>query len=69
MPVYRYKCSDCGYEFTQRQNFDDKPLTVCPKCGGKVRKVYAPASIQFKGSGFYRTDKGGAEKKPSKKGD
>ena len=66
MPVYRYKCSDCGYEFSQYQSFDDKPITVCPKCGGKVHKVYSPASIQFKGNGFYRTDS--SKSKSSKKG-
>jgi predicted nucleic acid-binding Zn ribbon protein len=38
------------------QKFSDEPLTVCPACGGRLRKVFSPVGIVFKGSGFYRTD-------------
>jgi putative FmdB family regulatory protein len=38
------------------QKFSDDPLTVCPACGGRLRKVFSPVGIVFKGSGFYRTD-------------
>ena len=57
MPTYRYRCKNCGYDFEQEQSFSDAPLTVCPKCGQKMlRKVFSAVPIEFKGSGFYRTD-------------
>lgn len=64
MPVYHYRCKHCGYDFTEHQSFDDAPITVCPKCGQEqVRKVYSAVPITFKGSGFYRTDKGSSPSK------
>ena len=56
MPTYEYRCSDCGTLFEVIQRIDDDPLTVCENCGGKLRKVFHPAGIVFKGSGFYATD-------------
>ncbi len=57
MPIYTYRCTQCGVEFDQHQNFSDPPLTVCPECGKKsLRKVFSPAGIIFKGSGWYATD-------------
>jgi putative FmdB family regulatory protein len=56
MPTYEYRCSDCGTLFEVFQRIDDDPLTVCENCGGKLRKVFHPAGIVFKGSGFYATD-------------
>lgn len=56
MPTYEYRCSDCGTLFEVFQRIDDEPLTVCENCGGKLRKVFHPAGIVFKGSGFYATD-------------
>ena len=57
MPTYHYRCKNCGYDFTEQQSFSDAPITVCPQCGQeRVHKVYAAPSIEFKGSGFYRTD-------------
>ena len=41
MPVYHYRCKECGYDFTEHQSFDDAPITTCPKCGHEtVHKVY-----------------------------
>ncbi len=57
MPVYTYRCENCGVQFERTQKFSDSPLTVCPECGKKsLRKVYTPVGIVFKGSGFYATD-------------
>ncbi|HEX7974303.1 MAG TPA: FmdB family zinc ribbon protein [Anaerolineales bacterium] len=57
MPVYTYRCENCGVQFEKTQKFSDQPLTRCPECGKKaLRKVYTPVGIVFKGSGFYSTD-------------
>jgi putative FmdB family regulatory protein len=56
VPTYQYACTDCGDKSEVVQRFTDDPLTVCVVCGGKLRKVFAPVGIVFKGSGFYRTD-------------
>jgi putative FmdB family regulatory protein len=56
VPTYLYACTDCGERSEVVQRFTDDPLTVCSACGGKLRKVFSPVGIVFKGSGFYRTD-------------
>ena len=57
MPTYHYRCKNCSYDFTAHQSFEDDPITVCPECGQEqVRKIYSAVPIEFKGSGFYRTD-------------
>jgi putative FmdB family regulatory protein len=57
MPVYTYRCENCGVQFDRFQSFNDQPLTRCPECNKKsLRKVYTPVGIVFKGSGFYSTD-------------
>jgi putative FmdB family regulatory protein len=56
MPTYEYACTNCGNRFEVFQRIDDDPLTVCERCGGALRKVFHPAGIVFKGSGFYATD-------------
>ncbi|KPL83759.1 FmdB family transcriptional regulator [Thermanaerothrix daxensis] len=57
MPVYTYRCENCGVQFERNQRFSDPPLSWCPECGKKsLHKVYAPVGIIFKGSGFYATD-------------
>jgi putative FmdB family regulatory protein len=57
MPVYTYQCDNCGIRFDQHQKFTDAPLMICPECNEpKLRKVYQPVGIVFKGSGFYSTD-------------
>jgi putative FmdB family regulatory protein len=56
MPVYEYACTSCGERTEARQSFDDPPLEECPRCGGRLRKLYSPVGIVFKGSGFYATD-------------
>ena len=57
MPTYEYECLKCGYKFEEFQNMTDEPLKVCPRCGGKLRRLIgAGAGIIFKGKGFYQTD-------------
>ena len=56
MPTYQYACTECGDQLEVVQKFSDNPLTVCPACEGRLRKVFSPVGIVFKGSGFYRTD-------------
>jgi putative FmdB family regulatory protein len=56
MPTYEYACRDCEDHLEVVQSFKDRPLTECPRCGGKLRKVFGNIGISFKGSGFYKTD-------------
>jgi putative FmdB family regulatory protein len=57
MPIYTYRCENCGVQFERRQKFSDDPLKHCPECNkNTLRKVYLPVGIVFKGSGFYATD-------------
>ena len=60
MPIYEYKCQECGYRFEVRQDFDDDALTECRNngCHGPVRRLFSPPAIIFKGSGFHITDYG-----------
>jgi putative FmdB family regulatory protein len=68
MPTYEYRCTDCGNRIEAFQRIGDDPLTVCEVCGGTLRKVFHPAGIVFKGSGFYATDSR-SRSKPSREGD
>jgi putative FmdB family regulatory protein len=56
MPTYSYRCTECGTAFDIQQAFTDDALTVCPNCGGLLRKQYGSVGVTFNGSGFYRTD-------------
>jgi putative FmdB family regulatory protein len=59
MPTYEYACVECGNHIEVVQSMSDPPLAVCAACGGRLRKVFSPIGIVFKGSGFYRTDSRG----------
>ncbi len=61
MPIYEYRCEQCGDLFEVRQSFKDEPITVHEKCGGRVERLLSVPALQFKGSGFYINDyaKGG----------
>ncbi len=63
MPVYEYQCTSCDHNFEQRQGFDAEPICACPQCDNQARRLFRPAPIIFKGSGFYVTDYNG--KSPS----
>jgi putative FmdB family regulatory protein len=58
MPTYEYKCKECEHSFEAFQSMRDEPLSICPECGGAVRRVLSGgAGVIFKGQGFYVTDK------------
>ena len=61
MPIYGYRCGNCGHEFEVLQKMSDAPLKTCPKCSGQLAKMVYAAGIVYKGSGYYSTDytKGG----------
>jgi putative FmdB family regulatory protein len=67
VPTYQYLCTECGGQLEAVQKFTDDPLTVHDDCGGRLRKVFSPVGIVFKGSGFYRTDsrKGSTASEPA----
>jgi putative FmdB family regulatory protein len=56
MPTYEYACTSCGQHVEIFQRLAEPPLETCVACGGHMRKVFFPAGIVFKGSGFYATD-------------
>jgi len=56
VPTYQYACTACGHQLEAVQSFADDPLTECPACQGRLRKLFSSVGIVFKGSGFYRTD-------------
>ena len=62
MPIYEYECRKCKAHTEAFQKVTDKPLTKCPKCGGRLDKRISAPAIQFKGSGWYVTDYGKATK-------
>ena len=75
MPTYDYKCIDCEHTFEQFQKMTDEPISICPECGGSVKRLIgAGLAPIFKGTGFYQTDyksnnNGSSEKKTSKESD
>jgi putative FmdB family regulatory protein len=67
MPIYTYRCENCGVQFEQQQSFNDEPLKRCPECKkNKLRRVITPAGIVFKGSGWYVNDNKSGSKSASK---
>jgi putative FmdB family regulatory protein len=70
VPTYEYACTACDDRLEVVQKFTDDALTECPSCQGRLRKVFSPVGVVFKGSGFYRTDSrsssgGGAKRESS----
>ena len=57
MPIYEYKCSNCGHQFEKIQKFSDDPLKKCPNCDkNALNKLISSPSFRLKGSGWYETD-------------
>ena len=70
MPTYEYECTSCGQHIEVFQRISEDPLTTCGVCGGTLRKVFHPAGIVFKGSGFYATDsRSGSKSGPKREGE
>jgi putative FmdB family regulatory protein len=65
LPTYQYACTACGHQLEAVQSFTDQPLTECPACEGRLRKLFNSVGIVFKGSGFYRTDSRSGADKPA----
>ena len=66
MPIYEYKCQQCGAQIEVRQSVSDPPLTTCEKCHGKLEKQWSLSGFQFKGAGWYVTDYAGGKKSAEK---
>ena len=70
MPIYEYRCSDCGFQDEFLQKVSEAPLTMCPSCGkAGLRKLLSAAGFQLKGSGWYATDFRNSGAKPAQAGD
>ena len=73
MPIYEYRCAECGHQEEHLQKVTEKPVAKCPACGKKTyQKLLSAAGFQLKGSGWYATDfksKKPAEKKAEAKPD
>jgi putative FmdB family regulatory protein len=67
MPLYEYQCVQCNERLEAIQRFSDEPFTICPQCGGNLKKLISSPAFQFKGSGWYVSDygKGGSGSKGS----
>jgi putative FmdB family regulatory protein len=67
MPIYEYDCASCGKRTEAIQRLGERPLKICPHCGGKLKKAFSAPAIQFKGSGWYVNDYSGARGDQKKK--
>ena len=67
MPIFEYQCTKCNDRTEVIQKFTDPPYAACTKCGGEVKKLASAPAIQFKGSGFYKTDYASASSKADTK--
>jgi len=66
MPIYEYRCAECGQDHEVLQKVSEPPLTECPACGKPaLKKQLSAAGFQLKGSGWYATDFKGSAKKPA----
>jgi putative FmdB family regulatory protein len=58
MPIYEYRCTNCGKEFEEWQRFSDAPVDKCSDCGGKAKRLISNSTFVLKGTGWYVTDYG-----------
>ena len=66
MPLYEYQCQQCSERVEIIQKMSDPPYSHCPKCSGEMKKLISSPAIQFKGSGFYKTDYASSSSSSSK---
>lgn len=71
MPLYEYRCKQCGHQFEKIQSFSAPDEKVCPVCEGELERLISAPAVQFKGSGWYVTDYAGkgSSKGPAKSGE
>ena len=69
MPIYEYRCLDCGHQFELMQKFSDPPAETCTSCSGTVQKLISRSAFHLKGSGWYATDYARANGKAASKND
>jgi putative FmdB family regulatory protein len=56
LPLYPYRCTQCGHKFEKIQHFNSEPEKVCPKCGGVLERTLTAPGLSFKGAGWYVND-------------
>lgn len=56
LPLYAYRCTQCGHRFEKIQNFSAEPESVCPKCQGVLERPLTAPRLHFKGAGWYVND-------------
>jgi putative FmdB family regulatory protein len=56
LPLYAYRCTQCGHRFEKIQNFSAQPESVCSQCGGVLERPLTAPRLHFKGGGFYVND-------------
>ncbi|MGA7829898.1 MAG: FmdB family zinc ribbon protein [Terracidiphilus sp.] len=59
MPLYAYRCTQCGHRFEKIQSFSSAPELVCPKCAGVLERPLTAPGLSFKGAGWYVNDYAG----------
>jgi len=64
LPLYAYRCTQCGYNTEKIQSFSAKPDEVCPECGGKLERPLSAPGLSFKGAGWYVNDYSSKGKAP-----
>ena len=65
MPLYAYRCTQCGHAFEKIQSFNAEPELACPKCGGALERPLTAPRLQFKGAGWYVNDYASKSSAPS----
>lgn len=69
MPLYRYECKKCGHEFRILHHHGDNSVATCPSCESiDLHRLPSRVSVQFKGNGYYKTDRANKKSKAGTKG-